>query len=340
MILAFADDLTGALETAAKFADFGFRAVTTMGARPVSEDTDVLVIDTETRHVSSEEAAARVRQAALASPGDGLDLIYKKTDSTLRGNVSAELAALADVYPERGIVYGPAYPAMGRTVADGHLLVHGTPVHETEFARDPLNPIGNSRVRDLFHERMPIEIHDGQSDADVEVTAHAILRGQPTPIAAGPAALAGQLAALLARGPRIVPQWPELRTCLVVNGSLHPQSLRQIERARKAAWEPAWRILTCPSEATCAPLEMAHRTGRIVADLHRTTPLDGLIIFGGDTAAAIVEALGNPLLHALGEIVPGVPVSRADGLWLITKAGGFGNDDLLLDLHRRLRARN
>ena len=63
------------------------------------------------------------------------ELIYKKTDSTLRGNIAAELRALADLFPTWRIGYAPAYPALGRTVKNGVLYVDDVPVSETAVRR-------------------------------------------------------------------------------------------------------------------------------------------------------------------------------------------------------------
>src|SRR5947209_7900967 len=139
-ILALADDLTGALEVGAKFAAHGIPSVVTTQVEAAPE-YPVVVIDTETRHVSEAEAAAAMQVAV----GAGARLVYKKTDSTLRGNIAAELRALAANLHSR-IAYIPAYPALGRTVKNGHLYVHGIPVHQSPTAHDILNPVADSSI--------------------------------------------------------------------------------------------------------------------------------------------------------------------------------------------------
>ena len=145
MILGLADDLTGALEIGAKFAAAGIGVlVTTVPAvEPLAE---VLVVDTETRHREPAEAAAVVRALVLAGRRSGASLVYKKTDSTLRGNIGAELGALMEAWPGAPLLYAAAYPRLGRTVRGGVLRVDGVPVAETAFARDPLNPIHESNI--------------------------------------------------------------------------------------------------------------------------------------------------------------------------------------------------
>src|SRR5262249_48299725 len=102
-VLAIADDLTGALEVGALFAAAGMRSVVTAGEKEVFDDP-VVVIDTETRHASCAEAESIVEKKAAGWPS----LVYKKTDSTLRGNIGAELRALHRLYGGP-IAYVPAY---------------------------------------------------------------------------------------------------------------------------------------------------------------------------------------------------------------------------------------
>jgi uncharacterized protein YgbK (DUF1537 family) len=331
-VLVIADDLTGALEAGAKFAGHGMGAAVVTG-RAEAPERPVLVVDTETRHAGAEEAADAVATAVRAHPAP---LIYKKTDSTLRGNITAELAALAAALPEARIAYLPAYPAMGRTVHVGRLYVDGVPVEQTAFARDPLNPVAVSSIAELLGEGLPCTVYDGETDDDIAESLAAALADPRCRIFAGPASVAEALAARLAPAGVPAPPWPRIERCLVVNGSLHEASARQmaVAAARGAvSWDTAaaWRAFDPPACDEMLPLEVAFETAGLVCTLLDSSRWDGLLVIGGDTAFAILEALGRPLLEPVGEIVPGVPVSRVAGreLHLVTKAGGFGDEAVL-----------
>jgi uncharacterized protein YgbK (DUF1537 family) len=326
-IFAIADDLTGALEVGACFPG---SIVSTN--RFVSEPPDAaaLVVDTETRHLPAEEAAAIVHEIVLSARRFHPSLIYKKTDSTLRGNIAAEFGALLKAVPGKELVYVPAYPQMGRTVKEAHLLVHGVPVHETAFARDPLNPVVSSNIRALMGE-LPVTILDGESIADLEFAAQSILQQDAPPIAAGPAALA----ACLRSGCKTAPL-PRVSRSLVVNGSMHPVSAEQIDFARAHdCFDDEWIYF----EGTrCGEgFERAAKIGEQVRQKLNESRFDALIVFGGDTALGIHRALGSHDFRPYGEAAPGVPVSRGGDLFWITKAGGFGPPDLLCDIRRRLK---
>ena len=200
---------------------------------------------------------------------------------------------------------------------------------ETAFARDPLNPVCESDIARVLAAQTgeAVHIHDGETDADIAAAAQLAARGR---LAAGPAALAGALAHALDLPRGAPPSWPaRFASALLVNGSLHPASLAQQAHAAARGW-PVVRI---PGQAGELPAQHAHRTAREVRRILDEGTLDALVVFGGDTAFAILTALGRPPLYPVCELVPGVPLSRLSTggrtLWLITKAGGFGPPDVL-----------
>ena len=174
-ILGIADDLTGAIETGAKFAGCGLEArVTTDLAVAGAPEIPVLVVDTESRHLTAELAGRTVYESVASALRFAPWLVYKKTDSTLRGNIAAEFRALLALMPQRPLVYAPAYPEMGRTVRRGRLFVGGLPVNESIFATDPMDPVRESDIVALLG-GIPAVVLDGESCADVRSAADRIL---------------------------------------------------------------------------------------------------------------------------------------------------------------------
>ena len=132
-----ADDLTGAMDSSGHFAARGLSTDVVLDPAYASE-SDVVVITTSSRAEPPDVARERVRRAVRRLAGR---TIYKKIDSTLRGNIGVELmAAMQEAHCEKAIV-APAFPAVGRTTLNGVLLVDGTPVAETQFAGDPVSPV-------------------------------------------------------------------------------------------------------------------------------------------------------------------------------------------------------
>ena len=63
--------------------------------------------------------------AAQALRKAGIPAVYKKIDSTFRGNIAAELDAALDVFPVPLAVLTPAFPPAGRSVPLAEQLPHG-----------------------------------------------------------------------------------------------------------------------------------------------------------------------------------------------------------------------
>jgi uncharacterized protein YgbK (DUF1537 family) len=81
---------------------------------------------------------------------------------------------------------------------------------------------------------------------------------------------------------------------------------------------------------------VARSLGESVSRLLDIFEFGALLLTGGDVAAAVLKAINRPVISLAGQIAPGVPLSFVDNgdrrLWLVTKAGGFGGEDLLLEV--------
>ncbi len=319
--LAIADDLTGALEVGAILAGLGVPSLVTLDINHAPVD-GVLVIDTETRHTAPDAARELHRRLAARWRGP----IFKKTDSTLRGNIGAEFSGLIEA-TGRPLVYVPAYPKVGRTVVDGVLYVEGVPIAETAFARDPRNPVRESSVIRMVERGCPypVDVRDASTDDDLAAIAATL---EPGALVASPAGFTSHWARAMTRG--APPPLPTVGSFLLLCGSLHPRSREQASEAERSGWDVLSTGAFQEGGETRAARELAERA------LARM-PVDALVIFGGDTAYAVLSKLGCVDLEPLGEILPGVPVSRAGGLTLVTKAGGFGPPDLAARIREKLK---
>ena len=154
MIVVLADDLSGAAEMGGMAHRHGQRAdvliASALGELPADLDVDVLVIDTDSRSRSADEAMRRISLVAEQCSSMPVEWIFKKVDSVLRGHVVAELGSLLDAFDRRRSLLIPANPALGRTIRRGRYFVNGRPLHETDFANDPEYPAQTSDVVDLL----------------------------------------------------------------------------------------------------------------------------------------------------------------------------------------------
>ena len=326
-VAILADDLTGALDAAAPFAARGLS--TRVAVRPgvAPPPAEVVALNAASRHLGPEAAAA-------AAAGEGARLLalhprllFKKIDSTLRGQVVAETAALLRVCGRARALVAPAFPAQGRTVDDGELRVRGVPLRDTAFVRDARSPAPTASLRALFA-GLAAETPDAASEDDMTALARRALAEADRLLAVGSAGLARAMAALLPRRP-LAARLAARRVCVVV-GSRALEAGRQC--GRLAATGGATLLLPEPEEGD------PDRVAAALAARAAAEEADGFIVVGGDTAGALLAGLGIDAVEVLDELLPGVPLCRLpDGRPLVSKAGAFGADDVLLRILARLR---
>ena len=154
-MIVIADDITGAAEIAGIAHATGHPARLLCGC-PAGGDSvatgAVTVIATDTRSMAEGEAAAETRRiiSPLSLEGDGGRLLFKKTDSALRGHVVAELTALMQTTGYQRAVYLPANPSKERTIRNGIYYIKGVPIADTAFSYDPEFPAHTSSVKERF----------------------------------------------------------------------------------------------------------------------------------------------------------------------------------------------
>jgi uncharacterized protein YgbK (DUF1537 family) len=415
-LLVIADDFTGALDAGVQFAKGGLEtliSVSTCASLGDSHPTArVLVTNTESRHVTPDDAAIRVKSATELGRQVGIRCFYKKTDSTLRGNIGAELEALIDGTGEEYLVFVPAFPANGRTTVNGYQYVDGVPIHKSPFASDPLNPIEESYVPAIIGKQSAISVKtlstddipqisglceraifvfDAQSDDDMTCIATGLRSLGDIRLFAGCAGFANVLPDVI--GLKRQHREMELRLkstrTLIVCGSVNDCSLDQISYFEKTgvssitlapeqvlstdkafgieetlqAIENIWglqneiiirtlgakadigsyidlgrRMGLCQAEIHSL---IAENAGRIVSRLIERNEVRCLVVFGGDTAGSIIDTLGCTTILPRTEILPGVAFSemawQAGEMCLVTKAGGFGDIDVLVSIMEFIR---
>ena len=165
-IAIIADDLTGANVDGALLNAEGFSSATCIDVTGWDEEAfagaDAVAVSTDSRLLASEEARERVRQAALMLARKRPLMFGKRIDSTLRGNLGAEIEAALEAidtenraiaasegkgeqlcHPTLAVVV-PAYPGSGRLAVGGYLIVHGQALQCSPIAKDPANPLQSS----------------------------------------------------------------------------------------------------------------------------------------------------------------------------------------------------
>jgi len=392
-----ADDLTGAMDTGGQLANTGLRTVVYLVPALVGEE-EISILDTESRDLPRQVAGEKVREAAHQLSGR---TIYKKIDSTLRGNVGYEIDAAMDELGLTRALIAPSFPATGRTTAQGYLFVHGVTLRQTDFVQDPLCPetdhvptlLRSQSKRSVGHIGLEVVeqgreallkevkgrkeqflVVDATREAHLRRIAHVAVCLGTDCLSCGSAGLAQALAMDLSRGtasrPSATPRsnrWP----VLIVAGSRRKLTKRQIEQVLSAGQAVLVEIDPLQFDgAAQQTISIVHRRlaegkhvilttafaphrpeeketaatwlGEMAAEVARLRPLSGLVLTGGATAFATCRAMGIRAIQIENEVAPGIPVGVVlEGDWegtrLVTKAGGFGEADALLQSVRYLR---
>lgn len=352
--LIVADDLTGGADTGVHFVQKGFRTLLLPSERCDGLDlsgygrSDVLVLNTESRGLKPKAAYSAVAAALKTYDKSLFPIIYKKIDSTLRGNIGCEIDAILEAAELPLAFVAPSLPGQNRTLVGGIMMVAGTPVALTEMARDAVFPVRESYVCRLLRRRtrnrvgwidLPrvcsggerlkeaiaqarekgarIIVFDAVRNEDLACVVDAALSLDRVPLLVGSAGLAAELANRISPSPEVLFSTPgrkPLKNFLVISGSASGVTRRQLEK-----------------------LEMNPRV--------RTFTLDGPLLEAKNTvrefAAQIIRALGegrSAVLKMSSERVSdksrtGLPVHAG-----ITRSLGSIAQSVLLELAPKCRA--
>lgn len=337
MLVILADDLTGALDTAAPFAARGLHVEVALSlsaiAEALSETPAVLSINLASREIGV-DAARRAAAAALAAlPAD--IRLFKKVDSRLKGHIAAELDALS----YRASLVAPAIPSFGRIVADGCVTGFGVdaPISIAEKlgshgVRATVPDIAAQSEMSLWLERadeMGVDLlvgARGLAEALAErMSGQAPVRAAEIPAGRGlfvigsrdPITLA-QIAALRGVG--------ELRYLPAPNGEL--AGVRADDSALTL-------VQAVPGEGTASPEDVSRALAESVCPV-LTDAASTLLLSGGATAEAVLKRMGIVRFRLLGECLPGLGLAHAGGRCIIAKSGGFGQPETLREIAGRL----
>ncbi|MFC7021199.1 MULTISPECIES: four-carbon acid sugar kinase family protein [Haloarcula] len=349
--LVLADDLTGSCDAGHEFATRDYDTRVVVGPeRATPAGGDVVVSNTDSRYVDPALAAERVR--AVLDAHDPA-VVYKKVDSTLRGNVRAEVEAATRAIDPALVLVAPAFPGNGRLTASGYHLVDGRLVTESPPGDDGERPPTHDALPELFAESpYPVEavgvetvahgtdaVRDtleplAGADGPVVVTCDAVTDRHLEALAAAAEALperclyvgSGGLARHIT-----VPGAPSGagidvdrdRTVVGVSGSVAPETLAQLE-VIPAALRRQLAVADAVTDPAGAGADLAAR-GRAALDDHGTVLLSSAerradvdrAMAAGEHAAVDGAAVRRRVAEALAAAAAGVvDEGRAPNLFL------------------------
>lgn len=325
-----ADDLTSAADGAAPFVLRGSRGWIVRSDPFTKLEGDVLAVDSGSRSLSSEQAAQRAGR--LASELAQSRIFFKTVDSTLRGNIKAELASAFPASGREQLVFAPAFPAAGRTTTNGVQYLNGTPVSDSIYSRDPVHPTQTSVIADLVPASIKdVKILDAVTQEELNEQVEAIQEPEHMFWVGSPGiaqALARSLLPDAAQGRRSNVVSGDI---LVTIGSSNPLSHSQADRIES---ETGVSLLRAPRDRVSDPRDVLVHIASAAASHVQSNATELLVATGGDTMEAILDHLNVRSFELLDELEPGFPLGRAflNGgrqVLIAMKAGGFGDAETL-----------
>lgn len=413
-VLVVADDFTGANDAGCGLAKSGAQVNVLFDClTPLDINlADVWVINTDSRAVEAELAARRVQQAihhaeAVVKTG----WVFKKIDSTLRGNLGAETEAALLACGKSLAIIAPAVPTLGRTTVQGCCFINGTILTETEFATDPKTPVTTANIQQRLHlqttlpsahltrealwdksqlaqqvadlqaQDVRLLVVDAETNGDLEQLVQLAAELREKPLLVGAAGLSDALSQQLYR--------PSRAPMLAVIGSMSEIAQQQIAflcahyptkvidvDIGELFMQPRWSQRTHWLEETLRALRdgkhcvirtvsrpeqrleidtLCHQhrysrqqlgeaisqfLGELTRDILQHIVPSGLYLSGGDVAIAVARCLGAEGFTLKGQIAHCVPygylLNCYPTMLVMTKAGGFGDEETLADVIRFL----
>lgn len=399
-----ADDLTGACDSGIEFLPWApsvLVQVSPDSPEPAAGDRDVVVHNTQSRNLSSQDAYDTVFRTTRQVISSGAAVIFKKVDSALRGNFGAEIAAVMDATSAAVAFILLAIPEAARQTIGGVQHIDGVPIAKTFYALDFEHPVCESSIlrraesgserkaglipladvragrtaetaATLQQSGCQLIVVDAESAEDLR-RAVAALAGEPRHnLFVGCQGLAKALAAHFGSSKNHQADFERLAgPMLCVCGTFHPQSRRQLQAAaesgaivrlevnaddmaggrRTERWfnnlvqcfarnvREGKHVAVCLScQAERFSPELCERAIGFLAEVSRralqSARVPALFLTGGETAYSVCRALGVETLKLHARIAPLVVASRVvggpcEGMFIITKGGSIGPDDLL-----------
>ncbi|MGX1564839.1 four-carbon acid sugar kinase family protein [Streptomyces sp. NPDC055506] len=325
-VLALADDLSGAAETAVALRSPARILLGPVPAPVASAPGESLVLDLDSRQLPGAEAARAVRGVTHAVPAG--TVLFKKVDSLLRGNLAAE----ADAYARdgRGVVIATALPAARRTVRGGVVHLDGVPLHETDAWRAEARPAPSSvaaALGDLPSAPVPLTdvrgasgvlrealrarfaqgrhpVCDAETETDLDAIAAAALELGPGIRLLGTGGLAGALGRLLGTpgesgdaresgnawetGESALTPGDAVRPLLIVVGTAEPSAREQV----------AHLLADGAQQISLSTRELLHSPRRLAPPVAAVTVVRITGAAGPSLARRLVAALADTVADA------------------------------------------
>jgi len=363
-----ADDFTGANDIALQLVKYGIKAKSYINIEEISGD---FVYTSETRNASEDEARKKLEIFFETIKKHKVDRLYKKIDSTLRGNIKVELDIFLKYIGENEkIAIILPFPKVGRVVKNGKLYVNDIELKDTTFAKDPYWNLLSSDLKDyfdgvlisiddirnekfseiLFSKKEKVLIFEGENDKDLELIAKTLSELNLDKNIVGSAGIMEYL----------LKNWGyEKEKVMIVAGSCNETNIKQtdnfiqefkpslydfyIDENKILIYEEkesnciVFRTIRDEKKSSKSREELNLLISEKVKNLSNEKNINKICLSGGDISIAFMDRFEINEIEVLSEIEPGIAFGLAGKYRLVTKPGGFGSEKIYKKIYSFLK---
>lgn len=381
--IVIADDLTGAGDIAfftskyknilsQKIINFDFNLESLENIN-IDFNSDILIINTNSRFDDR-----NILEKKLKNLFDVLfcrnlitseTLIFKKIDSTLRGNFATEIEIIDSILSIDKIYFIPAYPEYKRWIKDKNLYIDDLLLEKTNFSKDPKNPIKISSIPKIIEKQLKNKnlvekflIEDIKDIDDFRLKIKNILgkrEGVKYEFYAGSARFFGEILSNLYKNKlqtKIFTQ--KFKNFLAISGSFNSISKNQnihfinfkklniIEESLKfleifTNHKNIYLFKTVNKKIENLDLEELIKFVKIYIS-QKNLKNSIYILYGGETAKIFMDFFNIKEINILYPLESGITLCSAKNtqfekneIYFILKPGGFGKINFLVDVYNR-----
>ncbi len=362
-----ADDFTGANDVALQLSKYGIKVESLIDLKNMPE---YFVYSTETRNAKEKDAREKLNITYKMLKTKNVDKIYKKIDSTLRGNIKTEIEVLLEnIDLEEKVAVVLPFPKLGRVVKNGKLWIDGVELKDTSFAKDPYWKLESSNVLDYFGgELMSLEelhsentvsllenkksrvlVFEAETNEDLDKISKLLIKQK----------LDKYLVASAGIMEFMLHNWGfEKEKILVVSGSCNKININQtklfIEEYKpniydyyvdeeKVLFEEGkegyiLRSIRDGEERSSKDIEIIKKAiAQRAKEICEKQKIKKIILSGGDISIAFMEEFGITKLEILSEIETGIGFGTSGDWQLIMKPGGYGSEKIYEKMYSFLK---
>lgn len=358
-----ADDFTGANDVALQLIKYGIRVKSFVD---VNEIEGNFIYTTETRNSTEEDSRKKLEEFFAKTKEEKVDKVYKKIDSTLRGNIKTEIEVfLENIEVNEKIAVIVSFPRIERIVKNGKLYVKGELLENTDFARDPYWTLTSSDILDYFpgklinlneirgenfyeslkkHEENLL-VFEAETEKDLELIAENLVKSGYDKYITASSGIMEQL----------LKYWGyKKEKMLLVAGSCNPINIKQIadfiEEFKPTVYDYyidenrvdfiegneevlILRTIRDDKKSQKTREELNSLISDLIKKIVDEKEIKKVALSGGDISLSFMEKFSLKNIEILSEIEPGIAFGIAKDFKIITKPGGFGGEKIYKNIY-------